>query len=98
MSNEYDSVKPKAFDLEQVYDEKISPLMAQILAICNEVQMPMLATFCFKHHESEEGGGGYCTSIVGRNGWQTRQILAAANIIVNGIDHQKQEDERLMLN
>lgn len=30
---------------EEIYDEQISPLMAQIIAICNERKIPLLASF-----------------------------------------------------
>ena len=50
----------KEFDLEQVYDEKIAPLMAQIIAICNEHKMPMGASFCFRNGEDE--GEEYCST------------------------------------
>jgi len=30
---------------EQIYDEQISPLMAQIIAICKEHKIPVLASF-----------------------------------------------------
>lgn len=50
------------FDLEQVYDEKINPLMAQIIAICKEHNMPFLATFVYEIDEEE--GPGLCTSML----------------------------------
>lgn len=33
------------WDLEQIYDEQISPLMKQIFDICEAHKMPMLASF-----------------------------------------------------
>jgi hypothetical protein len=50
------------FDLESVYDEQISPLMQQIIAICNEHQMPMVCSFAFEN--CEERGVGDCTTIL----------------------------------
>jgi hypothetical protein len=51
---------------EQVYDEKIDPLMAQIIAICQEHKIAMLATFdipptpgddlCCTSHLPDESG------------------------------------------
>jgi hypothetical protein len=35
-------------DLEQVYDEQILPLMRQILDICKEHEMPMVASFNYQ--------------------------------------------------
>lgn len=42
-------------DLEKVYDEKINPLMAQIIAICKEHNMPFVASFQYSDD-------GLCTS------------------------------------
>ena len=33
------------FDLEQVYDEQINPLMDKIIAICKDNKLPFVATF-----------------------------------------------------
>ena len=41
------------FDLEQVYDEKIAPLMAQIIEICKEHKMPFGAQFIYANSEDE---------------------------------------------
>lgn len=45
---------------EAVYDEKIQPLMAQILEICKEEKIACL--FSFLIGNSEEHGPLYCTS------------------------------------
>ena len=37
-----------AYELEDIYDEQIAPLMAQIIAICKEHQMPMIASFAYR--------------------------------------------------
>ncbi|WP_421412621.1 hypothetical protein ACOMDM_13650 [Serratia plymuthica] len=50
------------FDLENVYDEQISPLMQQIIAICQENNMPMIASFAFEN--CEERKLGCCTTIL----------------------------------
>lgn len=42
-------------NLEAIYDEQISPLMKQIIAICKEHKIPMFATF-------EYADGQLCTS------------------------------------
>jgi hypothetical protein len=34
-----------AMSNEQIYDERIAPLMAQVIAICKEAGIPMVATF-----------------------------------------------------
>ncbi|MGG0754146.1 hypothetical protein [Brevibacillus laterosporus] len=49
------------FDKENIYDEKISPLMRQILEICKQEDIPMIASFKLKD-ETEEHGELFCTS------------------------------------
>jgi len=44
---------------EQAYDSRISPLMTQIIAICKENKIAMLATFSVP---SEEDDGCVCTT------------------------------------
>lgn len=46
-------------DLEQVYDDEISPLMSQIIAICKKHEMPMFATFQYKDNEDEQDASRY---------------------------------------
>lgn len=48
------------YDLEKVYDEQISPLMTQIIAICKEHRLPMLMTF--QYQRDAEQGEGLCTT------------------------------------
>jgi hypothetical protein len=38
---------PPVRDNEAIYDEQINPLMAQIIAICKEHGIPMLASFVY---------------------------------------------------
>jgi hypothetical protein len=45
-----------AFDLEQVYDEKINPLMAQIITICKDNDLPFVASF------QMNSDGDFCSS------------------------------------
>ncbi len=58
------------FDLENVYDEQISPLMQQIIAICKENNMPMIASFAFEN--CEESNLGCCTTIL--NDFDDRRV------------------------
>jgi hypothetical protein len=57
-------------DNEAVYDDQINPLMAQIIAICKEHEIPFLASFQY----SEEG---LCTSYVLPSGSSPRLNVAA---------------------
>jgi hypothetical protein len=40
--------------LEPIYDERVSPLMTQIIAICQEAGMPFLACFQLGPSDGEE--------------------------------------------
>ena len=44
---------------EQAYDDKINPLMAQIIAVCKEHGIAMFATFDL---DPDEDGGACCTT------------------------------------
>ncbi|ECR4900789.1 hypothetical protein KCI04_002478 [Salmonella enterica] len=58
------------YDLENVYDKQISPLMQQIISICKENKMPMLCSFAFENNENR--GPGTCDTIL--NGFENRTI------------------------
>lgn len=58
------------YDLESVYDEQISPLMQQIIAICQEHNMPMIASFAFEN--CEERNLGCCTTVL--NAFDNRKV------------------------
>lgn len=51
------------FNLEQIHDEQIAPLMAKIIEICRENHMPMLATFNYAHgNGDDENGDAFSTT------------------------------------
>ena len=50
-------MKETEFDLEAVYDNEIAPLMKEIIAICQRVDMPMVAFFAY-------ATGRTCTSAI----------------------------------
>jgi hypothetical protein len=51
----------ETYNLEHVYDREIAPLMAQILTICEQHHLPMVAAFAFSSaHDGDEVG--ICTS------------------------------------
>ncbi|WP_127833980.1 hypothetical protein [Pantoea dispersa] len=58
------------FDLENVYDEQISPLVQQIIDICNENQIPMVCSFAYKN--DAENGGSFCSTAL--NGFAGRVV------------------------
>jgi hypothetical protein len=60
---------------EAVYDEQISPLMAQIIAICKEHKIPMLADFDIS---GEEDDGLRCTTFLLDDEWNPPDEFNAA--------------------
>jgi len=46
---------------EDVYDEQIAPLMAQIIAICKEHRIPLVAQF---NYAADDEGPSFCTTII----------------------------------
>lgn len=63
-------------DNETVHDEKISPLMRQIIAICKEHGIPVLASFLY-------APGEFCTTFIpGPAGDEGADTLAAAERVV----------------
>ncbi len=74
------------FNHEPIYDEKIAPLMAQIIAICKERNIPFLATFQLtdQAYEQEEDNGGnplYCTSVLQPEGCD-EQLNKAVDVLL----------------
>lgn len=82
-TNDDDTTAEETWDKEAIYDEKIAPLMTQIIAICNEHHIPMLATFQYKLDGG--GDGGLCTTALLSEEWGTaKQLVAALNLIRTG--------------
>lgn len=50
------------YDLEQVYDEQIFPLMTKIIEICKEHKMPLFTCFQYKIDEDSEEKYHFCTT------------------------------------
>ena len=64
---------------EQIYDSQINPLMAEILRICQENKIPMLADFDLS---SESNEGLKCTSQLLNPEWRPgSEMLAAAHLL-----------------
>ena len=53
----------KTFDLEAAYDNEISPLMTQVIALCHKHKMPMFATFNYGY-DADETRADYCTTLM----------------------------------
>ena len=43
-------------DREKIYDERISPLMKEVIALCKEHDIPLLCNFGLGHDESDDYG------------------------------------------
>lgn len=67
------------YNLESVYDEQISPLMKQIIDICKEHNMPMVASFAYEN--SEEKGHGLCTTALTFEGRHIKEFADATSAI-----------------
>ncbi len=50
------------FNKETVYNNEISPLVKQIIAICKEHEIPMLAVFTYEN--CPQKGVGRCTTLL----------------------------------
>jgi hypothetical protein len=64
-------------NLEQVYDEQINPLMAQIIAICKEHGLPMVASFQYEPDS-------FCTSLVADQPYTHKRLGMACQLIREG--------------
>ena len=67
------------YNLESIYDEQISPLMQQIIAICKEHNMPMVASFAYEN--CEEKGLGCCTTTLTFGGRSIKEFAEATPVI-----------------
>lgn len=47
---------------ESLYDERIAPLVSQIIALCKEAKINMAMTFALDH--DEDGEPLYCTTVL----------------------------------
>jgi hypothetical protein len=71
------------FNLEQIYDEQVAPLIAQIVALCEEHRLPMMASFIYEH--SEETGTGACTTLINDiPGRKFQRLVDAAEDAMSG--------------
>ncbi len=66
------------FDAEIIYDEQIAPHMEEIIRICKDNGIPMLASFCYG---VEDGEPMLCTTALVENPRTPRKFLDAQAII-----------------
>lgn len=63
---------------EDAYDSLINPLMAQIIAICKEHEIPMLASFALDEEDL------HCTTALLQDEWGPSEALLAAYRAIYG--------------
>jgi len=66
---------------EEFYDEKISPLMTQVIALCEEAQIPIVADFALDWNEDEQNHLKCTTSILPEEWGVPDEMLAALRIL-----------------
>ncbi len=85
--SEVDGVVIPVFDLEAVYDEEISPLMKQIIEICKQREMPMVASFCYRR--DDEGGNDAANTNLPFGDRQPERLFHAGNAIYGNYDEKR---------
>ncbi len=63
---------------EQAHDEKISPLMTQIIAICKEHQIPFVASFQLDDNPDDPDDCTFCTSGIVLDEWEPSEAIVKA--------------------
>lgn len=71
------------FDLEDVYDEEIAPLMTRIIDICKAHNMPMLASFMYGRDEGDDPK--LCTTALLSGPFSARDIPSCLTNACDGI-------------
>ena len=66
---------------EEFYDDKISPLMAQIIAMCKEGEIPMLADFALDWNDDEQHHLKCTTVILSEDLDPPEEMLQAARLL-----------------
>jgi hypothetical protein len=61
---------------EEAYDTFINPLMAQVIDICRQFKIPIIASFCLGIHPN--GVEDYCTTAILKPEWDTPRTFHAA--------------------
>jgi hypothetical protein len=77
---------PKYYDLEEVFDTMIQPLVNTIQHICNEYDIPMIASFQYKHKKDKTM---LCTSAVIPKDRAGARIVYAAQYLTAEPDEEE---------
>ena len=70
---------------EKIYDNEISPLMQEIIRICNEHGIPMIASFNYDY--TEDNGIGRCTTLINNIKGKEDDVLQKANHVLRHGNH-----------
>ena len=57
------------FDKEDIYDAEIAPLVATLIQVCKENDIPMVASFCYAASDDGESTDLCTTFIPQQDGW-----------------------------
>lgn len=76
------------YDKEQIYDDKISPLMTEIIKICKENDIKMVADF-YLREPTEEETEFHCTTALNANENTSERLKDLARVIYDGYVVQK---------
>jgi tRNA(His) 5'-end guanylyltransferase len=68
------------WDEEKAYDERIFPLMAQIIAICKERRIPMIASFAYANDDEVH----HCTTALPFEGRTVDVFESSRQLIYRG--------------
>lgn len=74
-----DEFFPENYDLEEIIDDKIQPLLKTIVNICSEYNIPMLSTFQYKNTEEKVM---FCTTVVLPKARTSEKLLDTAKFIL----------------
>jgi hypothetical protein len=63
-------------DKEPIYDAQIAPLMTEIIRVCKEHQIPMVASFQLNEGDDCEEGSLFCTTAILPEGCDEKLVEA----------------------
>lgn len=82
----WENNRSKTMNKEQVYDTSISPLMLQIIEICKDKGIAMMASFDIAHHgegpNGEDCSGLVCSTLLPDGDGEPNQVFMQANTLI----------------
>jgi hypothetical protein len=69
------------FDLENVYDDEIDPLMKKIIKICKKHKLPTVCDFNYRNSEEGSEGSDHCTTLLAFKNRTSKEINRIINVI-----------------